>query len=59
MIKPNGTIVRSIVNTGADGKASFVYRFNKKTDPAGRYVVNTDAALNGVGGNASTGFDVR
>jgi hypothetical protein len=59
IIKPNERNVTATAVTGADGKAVYSYRFNKKLDPAGTYLVNTTANLNGVSGNGSTSFEVR
>lgn len=59
MTKSNGGVVKSIATSAANGTAVFNYRFNKKTDPTGRYFVSVAANLNGVGGNGSLSFDVK
>jgi hypothetical protein len=59
IVKPNERNFTATAVSGADGKAVYTYRFNKKLDPAGTYFVTTTANLNGVSGNGSTSFEVR
>lgn len=59
MTKSNGSIVKGYATTAADGSAVYSYRFNKKTDPTGTYVVTVDTNLNGVSGKGSASFVVK
>ncbi|HSK71480.1 MAG TPA: NEW3 domain-containing protein [Pyrinomonadaceae bacterium] len=59
MTKANGSRVTSSAVSSADGSAVFSYKFNKKQDPAGTYLVSVNASLNGVSGNGSTSFTVK
>ena len=59
MTKSNGTVVKGTATSEANGTAIFSYRFNKRNDPTGRYLVNAAANSNGVSGNGSTSFDVK
>lgn len=59
MTKPDGkTLVVSEVSD-ANGTAVFYYRFNRKRDPSGTYLVSIDASLNGVSGKGSTSFFLK
>lgn len=59
MTKANGNRAVFSATSSANGSASFSYKFNKKQDPAGTYLVNVNSNLNGVSGNGSTSFQVK
>lgn len=59
MTKPDGKRVTASTVSAADGSAVFNYKFNKKQDPAGTYLVSVNASLNGVSGTGSTNFAVK
>lgn len=45
--------------TGADGRATYSYRLNRKQDPAGSYLVRASSSTNGVSGIGTASFEVR
>lgn len=59
MTKSNGAVVTGTAISGADGRAVFTYRFNKRQDPTGTYQVSASANLNGITGNGVTSFVVQ
>jgi 5-hydroxyisourate hydrolase-like protein (transthyretin family) len=56
MTKSNGSSVTQTATTGADGRATFSYRFNRKSDPIGTYAVTAASAFKGSTGQAATSF---
>jgi hypothetical protein len=56
--KANGSVVSANSTTGADGKAVYQLRLNKK-DPAGIYQVLITASMGAVSGSGSTSFVVQ
>jgi hypothetical protein len=55
--RPNGSVAASGTTlSGADGSATFSYRFNKRKDSPGTFQVSVTATLNNVSGSASTTF---
>ena len=56
MTKPGGAVVTQATTADASGRAVFSYRFEKRRDPTGTYVVSVVASSNGYVGNASTSF---
>jgi hypothetical protein len=59
MTKPNGNRVTASAVSAANGSAVFNYKFNKKLDPTGTYLVSVNANMNGVSGVGSTSFTVK
>jgi hypothetical protein len=57
--KPNGTTISGNSTSSSSGAASFSYRFNKKKDPPGTYLVTVNAGANGISGSGSTSFVLR
>jgi hypothetical protein len=58
MIRPDGRYTNQIISTGADGRAVFSYRLDKKRDLIGTYTVVPSASANGRTGQASVSFVV-
>ena len=58
MTKPDGSVVTQSAVTGANGVATFIYSFNKRTDPTGTYRVTSNSNASGLGGTGSTSFSV-
>lgn len=56
--KPNGAIVTSSLITGANGTATFSYKFDKRRDPIGSWLVSVAANVKEYSGKASTSFTV-
>ncbi len=59
MTKSNGSRITTSAVSAANGSAVFSYKFNKKQDPTGTYVVNASVNSNGISGNRSTSFGVK
>jgi hypothetical protein len=59
MTSLDGRPVRQTAITGADGRAVFSYRLDRKRDLAGTYSVSSVASLNGFAGQATTSFVVK
>jgi hypothetical protein len=59
VIRPNGTSSVGSAVTASDGRAVFVYKFNRKKDTAGTFTVNSVASFNGANGSGSAQFTVR
>ena len=57
--KPNGATTSGTSTSSSTGAASFSYRFNKKKDPPGTYLVTANADANGISGSGSTSFVLR
>lgn len=58
LTKPGGLVVTQNAVTGTNGVATFVYTFNKRTDPIGTYQVSSVSTVNGLSGTGSTSFSV-
>jgi hypothetical protein len=58
LVKPNGSTVTQTATTGTNGLATFVYSFNKRSDPIGTYTVGAVSTYNGFSGKGSTSFSV-
>jgi hypothetical protein len=58
MTKADGSVVTSKAVTAANGVASFVYAFNKRTDPIGTYRIASQTQASGLSGSGSTSFSV-
>jgi hypothetical protein len=56
MTAPGGKITNQVVTSGADGRAVFSYRFDRKRDPFGTYDVVASSSVSGRSGQASTSF---
>jgi 5-hydroxyisourate hydrolase-like protein (transthyretin family) len=59
MTKPDSQQVTQTVATDTNGKAVFLYSFNKLTDPKGTYQVGYIASFNGLYGKGKTSFLVK
>jgi M6 family metalloprotease-like protein len=53
---PGGKVKSQTVTAGADGRAVFSYKFDKRRDPIGTYSVVASASMNGRSGQATTSF---
>jgi hypothetical protein len=56
--KANGSVVSANATTGADGKAVYQLRLNKK-DPSGTYQGQATASMGSISGTGSTNFTVQ
>jgi hypothetical protein len=57
--QPDGTFITSTSTSASNGGASFSYRFSRKKNFPGLYLVTVAAHINGVSGNGSTNFELR